>query len=106
MTKAQSKRDLNRAALEFARNVAAAINDKGRDPLVKVSPRNQETTGLGNIEIVDFDGELKEALWFETYIGPGGAYLVTRFNDKEQAVSALADASDFYALASEILEAL
>ena len=106
MTKAQSKRDLNRASLEFASKVASAINDKGLDLLVQVSPRNQETTGLGNIEIVDFDGELKEALWFETNIGPGGAYRVTRFNDKEQGVCALADASDFYALASEILEAL
>lgn len=106
MTKEQSKRDLNRAALEFAGKVASAINDKGLDLLVQVSARNQDTIGLGNIEIGGFDGKLKEVLWFETNIGPGGAYRVTRFNDKEQAMSALADASDFYALASEILEAL
>jgi hypothetical protein len=92
--------ELNRATLEFAAKLNQVIIEKGAELLVSVNPMEQDTTGLGNIKLLDLDGGERCSVWFTLHEGYSD-YAISAF---DAGVSqTYADASEFYDVATRII---
>lgn len=98
----QQNRELNRATLKFAEQLSQVILEKDSDLFVSVNMRNQETTGLGNVEITNFKGNLVAAIWFTLYLGNGGDYMIN-CSDTNPRINTIVTDSELYATAEEIV---
>ena len=96
------KRELNRATLKFAEQLSQVIIEKDRDLFVSVNMRNQEITGMGNVEITNFNGDLVADVWFTLYLGNGGDYRICCSETNPRTNTIVTD-SELYATAEEIV---
>ena len=96
----QKKHQLDLATFDFAAKLTQVIVERCAELRVSVNVMEQDTTGLGNIKIIDLDGEERCSVFFDFHAG-----------HSDYAISApdagvketYADESDFYDVATRII---
>ena len=94
------KQELNRATLEFASKLSQVIIENDAELVVAINPMEQETTGQGNIKILDLDGVERCSVCLTFHKGFSD-FIISAFDAGIGNV--YAGASDFYAVAKRII---